>query len=126
MDNLVQLNVRIDREVKELGESRLELIGLTPTEFMRLIWARLADEKSDLSEIEQFLNPESAEAKSTEHDRKLAALHRLNTVYAEGLEQLGISGTASLEDVPDKELLTMELEDRMNRRMGDAGGGVER
>ena len=48
MDNLVQLNVRIDREVKELGESRLELIGLTPTEFMRLIWARLADEKSDL------------------------------------------------------------------------------
>lgn len=42
MASMAQLNIRLDPALKEAGDSVLNLMGVTPSQFIRTIWMKLA------------------------------------------------------------------------------------
>ena len=117
MENAVQMNIRLNRSIKEKGESQLKTIGLTPTGFLRLVWEHVSRGGKDLAEIYEVIQPEARKTRLSDREKKLAAFSRGQDLYAEGLEQLGITGTARANDISDRDILLDELEERMEGRL---------
>ena len=59
MTATVQLNARLDRELKESGDAALSLIGFTPTQAVRALWEKAARRGKDLEEVAKLLCPSS-------------------------------------------------------------------
>ena len=117
MEATVQLNARMNRELKKAGDEALARIGLSPTEAVRALWAKAAKRGADLEEVAELLAPvEAAEEK-----------HKLDTdnPFAETWEmmddlyrQVGADPrqTRSQDEINDKELLEEALYERMAER----------
>ena len=57
-----QLNVRMDSELRSAGDAVLERMGVTPTEVVRALWAKIA---KGVQECEQVLHALSDEDDAT-------------------------------------------------------------
>lgn len=114
MTATVQMNVRMDANLKKAGDEALASIGLTPTETVRMVWEAAADRKQGLAEIEKL----SSAARSS----KQAASSQLHGGFADVWEAVdrfvkerGYAGSP-LPDLTDEELLEEALVERMEER----------
>ena len=117
MEATVQLNARMNRELKKAGDEALARIGLSPTEAVRALWTKAAKRGADLEEVAELLAP----AEAAEEKRKLDA----DSPFAETWEmmdelyrQVGADPrqTRRQDEIDDKELLEEALYERMAER----------
>jgi len=67
MEATSQLNVRMDRSLREAGEAALAEIGYTPAEFVRAAWTRLAQGGDALADARKLAEHRSASAQVAQH-----------------------------------------------------------
>ena len=62
MASVAQVNVRMDRELKEQGDATLSLVGSSPVKIIRQLWERLATGGDAYERIMEVLGPPQDEA----------------------------------------------------------------
>ena len=117
MSDMVQLNARIDREVKAAGDSALSLIGLSPSQAVRALWEKAARRGKDLEEVAEMLSP------TPEREMWECALDKAQDVVRQGWEfmdgvyaSLGVEPGAERDLPSDDDLLESALCERMAER----------
>lgn len=87
---MVMLNVRMERELREAGNAVLAELGVSPSAFVRAMWELLAGDRVKAErEVAAIMKPERTPERQAEIDRKKAALERGSHLFetlAEALE----------------------------------------
>ena len=107
MTATIQLNARLDRELKESGDAALSTIGLSPTQAVRALWEKAALRGKDLEEVAELLCPRGERA--NEGDDPLI---RGRLFMEEAYKSLGIIAKTKRDAPSDKELLEEALYER--------------
>lgn len=117
---MAQINVRIDRGLKEEGDAALAEAGVSPTQVVRDLWGRLAQRGTALDEVMALLG--STEYTSDERaaiEARLAILDRITRSRDELASHLGLSA-ADMPIYPDgyewQERVHQERERKWDRR----------
>ena len=117
MSDMIQLNARIDRELKAAGDSALSLIGLSPSQAVRALWEKAARRGKDLEEVAQLLSPSAqrgsnAGASDEAQDVIRQGWELMDGVYA----SLGVDPELERDLPSDDDLLESALCERMAER----------
>lgn len=89
--DMVMLNTRMERSLRELGNSTLAELGITPSQFIRAIWEKLAGDKQEaLAQAEAIMKPRLTAEQQAETERKLAALSRIDRSWEDMVQTLGL------------------------------------
>lgn len=114
---MTQMNVRLERTLKEEGDAALASIGLTPTEVVRAIWEKLARRGEDLEEVRRLVMPTPKEVDPVVAAR-LAAFERGKSIVPDGLRELGVSPSTLLAvgEATDEDLRYEGIVERMRER----------
>ncbi len=110
----VQINARLNRALRDEGESALASIGLSPSEAIRALWAKAAKRGADLQAVQSLLADEPVV--DPECARKLEAFDRARREISQAMRDLGIDSDTPWPDLIDEELLEEELYERMRER----------
>jgi len=113
----VQLNARIDGELKASGDAALAIIGLSPSQAVRALWQKASLRGKDLEEVAELLAPSKQTRRAdAEEDLADASVRRgwdyMDAAYA----SLGIDAS-TVRDYPADEL----LEDALQERLAEMG-----
>ncbi len=103
----VQMNLRIDEQVKQLGDAALMEAGYSPTQAVRAVWSFAAAHAHEPQKVRQFLQRAETErdSSSTARKKKLqVALGRCDDLRAQLDSAVGASGSPAFEGTSDKEL----------------------
>lgn len=116
---VAQINVRLDRELKEAGDRQLELAGYTPSQAVRALWGKLARGGEDARKalagtFGGEANSDSSQALSPEAERKLAALERMDRSWELFAQKLDLD-LSTLSPLTDEELEEMRYEALMEK-----------
>ena len=117
MTEMIQLNARIDRDLKTAGDSALSLIGFSPSQAVRALWEKAARRGKDLEEVAELLSS-TAERKPKEgvpteaQDAIRQGWELMDGVYA----SLGVDPRAERDLPSDGDLLESALLERMAER----------
>lgn len=112
MTATIQLNARLDKDLKSSGDAALALIGLSPTQAVRALWEKAAKRGKDLEEIAQLLSPKAqSKPASEQEDPVKQGWSFMEEAYA----SLGIDPSV-IRDYAHDELLADALEERMAER----------
>lgn len=111
MEATVQMNVRIDPELKSAGDRVLELNGITPSQAVRTLYKNLT---SDGDAAEQALRAVSEKTPSEEErraevERALQGIRDIHDAIRSLNERFGFKGYAEGERPTDKELLEQAI-----------------
>ena len=116
MTSTIQLNARLDRELKSSGDAALALIGLSPTQAVRALWEKAARRGKDLEEVADLLIP------SPRQDAAGGGSGQADDVVRQGwdlMEQayasLGIDASVT-RAYSDDDLREVALEERLAER----------
>ncbi len=113
----VQLNVRMDRTLKESGDATLQERRISPSEIVRALWGKLAQRGSVAEEVLQVvLDDDSGDANDSIERVAIAA--RGTQLFSEGCERLGISASSV---TPDQATWKDIREDAISARLGERG-----
>lgn len=89
----MQMNVRIDEELKSQGDAVFAKLGYSPTQVIRAVWGFAASKQNDLEAVEKVLD----EAMRTidpsldeERNRRMAAAEEALGIFPAVYEGLGI------------------------------------
>lgn len=74
-----QINVRLDRALKEAGDAELARLGISPSQAVRALWEKLSQGGEEAASTKRALLTRPVE--SPEHARKLAALERYDASW---------------------------------------------
>ena len=75
---VAQINVRIDRELKDEGDAVLAEAGLSPSQLVRDLWGKIAQRGTSLDEVlEAFGTAALPDSERAAIDAKLAVLDRI-------------------------------------------------
>lgn len=100
---IAQVNVRMDRTLKERGDDTLRLAGSTPVRIIRQLWECLASGGDAYERVMAALSP--AQEGASEADASLLVQHSASLFEGLG-ESLGLSSSAFKPDLrPEKEIL---------------------
>jgi hypothetical protein len=113
------MNVRLNSQVKDKGDSILAKAGITPTQIIRALWEKISLGMTDLRQVEEVLSlPAAATETGMVDTSKVDAMLRGRSLFAKGLERWGISEEAVTppEARSDSELYTEALVDRLRER----------
>ena len=113
MEATIQLNVRMNRSLKESGDDALTTIGLSPTQAVRALWEKAAKRGKDLDEVAALLLPKP---KTTGEAPSLDSSARLREEINEFYRQHGIDPTIIRDYRDDNEVLADALYERMVER----------
>lgn len=115
-----QINVRLDANLKRIGDAALSSAGMTPSQAVRALWqlaASLADRPGALQDI---LSPERARAEQREREkaarRKLGLIDRGSQLFAIACRESGID-VARAQPTGDEELKRSAYADRYGEEM---------
>lgn len=117
--SVVQMNIRIDSQLKDAGDRVLERAGLSPTKAVRALWERLASFSDDPQKAVELLSPsEGASASSIEAERarKLRVAQEATQIVARSLAGQGIDVSSVADDTPYDELRERALMERLRER----------
>ncbi len=96
--NAVQMNIRIDRELKREGDAAFASIGYTPSQAVRLLWEIAVSLRDRPQELAAYLmgpgydNSGSSSQKDEEvEDEKLRSFRDGQRRISEMIEKLGVS-----------------------------------
>ena len=117
MSDMVQLNIRIDRELKAEGDSALSLIGFSTSEAVRALWKKAARRGKDLEEVAELLSQTTGrrlkeEATTEAQDLVRQGWELMDGVYA----SLGVDLELERDFPSDDDLLERALFERMAER----------
>lgn len=115
--SMAQLNVRMDPAIKSAGDEVLERANVTPTQFVRAIWAKLSRGSEALDQLIEVLlrHPSSAEATCTPVPMAGDLLTEGIVKRQEELEQsLGLDAS-SYRALSDDEMRDLLLDERIER-----------
>ena len=112
MEATVQMNVRMNRSLKESGDEALSLIGFNPSSAVRALWEKAAKRGKDLEEVAALLVPakETPAVDSLPEDDPSASVRAM---ILEFYESHGIDPTVVHDTRSDKEMLEEALYERM-------------
>ena len=116
---VVQMNVRLDAELKAKGDGVLERVGLTPTKAVRALWERLASCSDRPEKVTELLMPQerpSDESEDAERSRKLRIAREGAQIVARSLAERGIELSSVTDDTPYEELRERVLVERLQER----------
>ncbi|MBQ9043690.1 MAG: hypothetical protein IJ111_12860 [Eggerthellaceae bacterium] len=89
----IQMNVRIDEELKTQGDAVFAKLGYSPTQVIRAVWGYAASKQNDLESVEKALDeamriidPSIGE----EQSRRIAAAEEALGIFPTVYEKLGI------------------------------------
>ena len=88
-----QINVRLDRELKEAGDRGLELIGITPSQAVRALWEKAAAGGKDAEAVRDALFGQEKEAEpemSATQKRKLEVIEEIKQSWQNLADTLGL------------------------------------
>ena len=114
-----QINVRIDRSLKEAGDAVLAELGISPTQIVRALWAKLAERREAPQEVLEVLQPNVRTAEEqAEIDRKLAIIERATTRFERFAQDMGldVNDYTPLTDEEMEEALWDEYLERGHER----------
>ncbi len=112
MDAMVQLNVRMARDLRDAGNASLEGRGLSPSEFVRAVWDKLAKRGEDLESLLEAVFPADAEPALSDDP-----IVRGQLLYDEALAVAGVSRTSVKTDKrPFVEMMEDALLERWDER----------
>lgn len=98
---VAQINVRIERSLKEEGDAALAEVGLSPTQVVRDLWGRLAQRGTALSEVMSVLGSDEYTSDERAAIRaRLEILDRITRRRDELASRLGLS-VADMPIYPD-------------------------
>lgn len=109
-----QMNIRMERGLKERGDAAIASLGRTPSELVRALWEKVARRGKDLEEVADLLwgQPDAApSAHDSEKDPVLRGPH----IVEEGMRELGIHHLG-LPELSYEELRDLALQDRLEER----------
>ncbi len=106
MGRAVQMNVRIDDELKREGDAVLSQVGLTPSQAVRSLWRVVLGNRGNPRAIAEMLDPRRADDDLEKREERLAAIERGRHICDDFLRTHGINPHAVDGDLPaDDELL---------------------
>ena len=87
-----QINVRLDRELKEAGDRELERMGITPSQAVRALWEKLACGGADAEAARKLLaeQPKPAQEMSAAQKRKLEVMEEIKQSWQDLADTLGL------------------------------------
>lgn len=89
---MAQINVRISRDLKEKGDAVLARLGISPSQIVRDLWAKLAEHRDHPQQVLEALQLDVRTAEEqAEIDRKLAIIDRATTRFEEFGKRYGLS-----------------------------------
>ena len=100
----VQLNVRMDRELRDAGTAALESKGLSPSEFVRALWQKAARRGPSLDQVVHAAQDAEPTIAAVE-DRPAGydPVDRGQLLYAECLSQLGLDADGVALSMPQED-----------------------
>ena len=116
----VQLNVRLEKDLKQRGDAALEEAGLTATQIVRMLWKKLARRGDSVQAVLNVLE-DGASTKEERVDHNVELARKGALLFDEGLERLGLSGCAlGVGDLMDgatwKDVREELIEERLRER----------
>lgn len=117
--SVVQMNIRIDSQLKDAGDRVLERAGLSPTKAVRALWERLTSFSDDPQKAVELLSPSegtSAPSIEAERARKLRVAQEAAQIVARSLAGQGIDVSSVADDTPYDELRERALMERLRER----------
>ena len=115
MEATVQMNVRMNRDLKESGDEALSLIGLNPSGAVRALWEKASRRGKDLEEVARFLAPAEETSIAADLPEEDPCAH-VRAMILDFYESHGIDPTRTWEYVDDDEMLEEALYERMVER----------
>ena len=117
---VAQINVRIERSLKDEGDAVLAEAGISPSQIVRDLWGKIAQRGDALDEVMKTLGSEGRSPQEQEAiDAKLAVLDRMTRRRDELARNLGLSA-ASMPVYPDgydwRERVQRERDRKRGRR----------
>ena len=112
--DVVQVNARLSRSLRDEGEEALASIGLTPSAAIRALWKKAAKRGADLDEVRTLLASEPEV--DPEIARKLEILDEAQRHIAALMESMGLSADSAPPPLTDDELLEQAWHERMLER----------
>lgn len=119
----VQMNIRLNKELKDRGDEAFANAGYSPSEAVRDLWSFAARHQESPQAIRQHLGhaePETAAEDSAERKRKLDSMHATQQRMTELFGQLSVHPSPSIWNRPYEELREEALLERMRERGLDA------
>lgn len=116
---VVQMNVRIDAQLKDAGDCVLEKVGLSPTKAVRALWERLASFSDAPEKAVKLLLPSDGASEPSieaERARKLRVAQEGAQIVARSLAELGIDVSSVTDEIPYDELRERALMERLGER----------
>ncbi len=97
----VQMNIRIDRELKREGDAAFNSVGYTPSQAVRLLWKIAVSLRDRPEELAAYLkgpafeqSVDSCQQEKGERDAKLRSFQEGQRKISEMIGELGISSEA--------------------------------
>lgn len=122
---MVQMNVRMDRDLKTRGDAALADIGFSPSEAVRALWVRVAQRGADAAAVQQLLSDGAATSRpaagkigvTPEVERRLKLIEGSAGLVQKMLADAGDSPTPPLDDKPyDRQAAREDLLDALEER----------
>lgn len=112
---MAQINVRINRDLKEAGDAVLARLGVSPSQIVRDLWAKLAEHRDAPQQVLDALQLDTRTAEEqAEIDRKLAIIERATTRFEEFGKRYGLN-VADCRPLTDDELEEARWEEYLER-----------
>ncbi|MDO4443184.1 MAG: translation repressor RelB [Slackia sp.] len=113
----VQMNVRIDGDIKSSGDRVLANVGYSPSMAVRALWSFLARNEGDEQAIVQVLRSLDSDKdgeRERERQRRLAAFERGSHMFEDALERSGVSVSDETASMSAEELMDIAYADRLD------------
>lgn len=114
----VQMNVRMDAELKQRGDAALQSLGFSPTKAVRALWSLACGGSQELDELKRMLDLGRAADSRADVAVDDAALREGWSLYGSALQQVSASGRAcpASPGPTDEELLEESLWERLEEK----------
>lgn len=114
----VQMNVRMDAELKQRGDAALQSLGFSPTKAVRALWSLACGGSKELDELKRMLDLGRSADSRADAAVDDAALREGWSLYGSALQQMGASGRACPTSLgpTDEELLEESLWERLEEK----------
>ncbi|MEA5019113.1 MAG: type II toxin-antitoxin system RelB/DinJ family antitoxin [Gordonibacter sp.] len=111
----VQMNIRIDSDLKQRGDEVIARKGFTPSQVVRAVW-EYVDETGDLPVPLRKRSTTDAE-EDAERQRGLALVEEGSHIWENFFKDHGLAVPTALERTPYKELSEEMYEEMLNEMM---------
>ena len=115
--NAVQLNIRLDSELKSDVDAALVAMGRSSTDTIRVLWRYIQANAGELQQVDAVLNRlERAAQESGRPKGECAPWQQVDELYLQGLARVGVDPRTLLPQEADGELYLQAMLERLEAR----------